>query len=177
LFIPDYEPVFKGVLARYQQDAHQFGLESYDYKQGSGRLGSRPQVKTGYLSGTFDLFHIGHLNLLRRAKACCDYLVVGVHKDGSHKGTNAFIPFEERIEIVKSIQYVDKVIAAPLEDVDAYTDIKYDYLFVGSDYEGSERFNRYEAYFQDKAVEIVYFPYTQGTSSTQLRNRIVEDTK
>jgi glycerol-3-phosphate cytidylyltransferase len=172
LFIPEYEQVFKGVLARYQQDAHQFGLESYGYKQASGRIGGKPQVKVGYLSGTFDLFHIGHLNLMKRAKACCDYLVVGVHKDASHKGKETFISFEERVEIVKSIEYVDKVISAPPEDVDAYPEVKYDYLFVGSDYEGSERFKRYEAYFEDKAVEIIYFPYTKGTSSTQLRNRI-----
>ncbi|GHT38432.1 hypothetical protein AGMMS49965_01780 [Bacteroidia bacterium] len=174
LFIPEYEQVFKGVLARYHQDAHQFGLESYGYKQASGRLGDKPQVRTGYLSGTFDLFHIGHLNLLKRAKACCDYLVVGVHRDASHKGKEVFISFEERADIVKSIEYVDKVIPAPREDIDAYPEIKYNYLFVGSDYEGSERFKRYEAYFEDKAVEIVYFPYTEGTSSTQLRSRIAE---
>lgn len=171
-FIPEYEPTFRSVIERYQADAHQYGLDSYKYKMDGGRLSTRPQVKVGYLSGTFDLFHIGHLNLLRRAKEHCDYLVVGIHKDASHKGKQAFIPFEERADIVRNIKYVDEVILSEPEDSDVYTKdiVKYDYLFVGSDYKGTERFNRYEAYFADKGVEIIYFPYTKGTSSTQLRD-------
>lgn len=174
LYIPQYEEVFKGVLERYHDDPRKFGLDSYQYKLSSGRTSSKPQLKTGYLSGTFDLFHIGHLNLLRRAKAYCDYLVVGVHKDASHKGKSTFISFEERCEIVKSIKYVDKVIPSEKEDCDVYLKgiVKYDYLFVGSDYKGTERFNRYERIFADKGVEIVYFPYTQGTSSSQLREAL-----
>ena len=174
LYIPHYEEVYKGVLERYHNDPHQFGLDSYQYKQASGRTSSRPQLKIGYLSGTFDLFHIGHLNLLRRAKECCDYLVVGVHKDASHKGKSTFISFEERCAIVKSIKYVDQVIPSEKEDCDVYLKgiVKYDFLFVGSDYKGTERFNRYEQIFADKDVEIVYFPYTQGTSSSQLREAL-----
>ena len=174
LFIPDYEAVYKGVLERYHQDPHQFGIDSYRYKLESGRMRSNPQLKIGYLSGTFDLFHIGHLNLLRRAKQCCDYLVVGVHKDASHKGKDAFISFEERCEIVRSVKYVDQVIQSEREDCDVYLKgiVKYDYLFVGSDYKGTERFNRYEQIFADKGVKIIYFPYTQGTSSTQLRDAL-----
>lgn len=174
LYIPQYEEVYKGVLERYHNDPHQFGLDSYQYKQASGRTSSRPQLKIGYLSGTFDLFHIGHLNLLRRAKEHCDYLVVGVHKDASHKGKSTFISFEERCEIVRSIKYVDQVIPSEREDCDVYLKgiVKYDYLFVGSDYKGTERFNRYEEIFADKGVEIVYFPYTQGTSSSQLREAL-----
>ena len=174
LFIPQYEEVFKGVLARYHDDPHQYGVDSYNYKLQNGRLSNRPQLKIGYLSGTFDLFHIGHLNMLRRAKQYCDYLVVGVHKDASHKGKTVFIPFEERMEIVRNIKYVDQVIESEPEDSDIWTKriVQYDYLFVGSDYKGSERFNRYEEYFKDKGVEIIYFPYTQGTSSKQLRKAI-----
>lgn len=174
LYIPQYEEVFKGVLERYHDDPRKFGLDSYQYKLSSGRTSSKPQLKIGYLSGTFDLFHVGHLNLLRRAKAYCDYLVVGVHKDASHKGKSTFISFEERCEIVKSIKYVDKVIPSEKEDCDVYLKgiVKYDYLFVGSDYKGTERFNRYERIFADKGVEIVYFPYTQGTSSSQLREAL-----
>ena len=174
LYIPEYEEVYKGVLERYHNDPHQFGLDSYQYKQASGRTSSRPQLKIGYLSGTFDLFHIGHLNLLRRAKEHCDYLVVGVHKDASHKGKSTFISFEERCEIVKSIKYVDQVIPSEREDCDVYLKgiVKYDYLFVGSDYKGTERFNRYEQIFADKGVKIIYFPYTQGTSSSQLREAL-----
>lgn len=174
LFIPQYEEVYKGVLERYHNDPHQFGLDSYQYKQNSGRTSSKPQLKIGYLSGTFDLFHIGHLNLLRRAKEHCDYLVVGVHKDASHKGKSTFISYEERCEIVRSIKYVDQVIPSEREDCDIYLKgiVKFDYLFVGSDYKGTERFNRYEEIFADKGVEIIYFPYTQGTSSSQLREAL-----
>lgn len=174
LYIPDYESVYKGVLDRYATDAHEFGLSSYRYKQESGRANNKPQVKIGYLSGTFDLFHIGHLNMLRQAKQYCDYLVVGVHKDASHKGKETFIPLAERMDIVRNIRYVDEVILSLPEDDDIYKQgiVKYDYLFVGSDYKGSERFNRYEAYFADKDVKIIYFPYTKGTSSTQLREAL-----
>ena len=175
LFIPQYEEVFSGVLNRYHDDPHQFGIDSFQYKMKAGRFNFHPQVKIGYLSGTFDLFHVGHLNLLRRAKEMCDMLVVGVHKDASHKGKETFIPFEERMNIVQSIKYVDMVIPSKREDMDVYKDgiVKYDYLFVGSDYKGTERFNRYEEYFADKNVKIIYFPYTKGTSSTQIRNLIV----
>ncbi|MBR5630251.1 MAG: SDR family NAD(P)-dependent oxidoreductase [Bacteroidales bacterium] len=174
LYIPQYEEVFKGVLERYHDDPRKFGLDSYQYKLSSGRTSSKPQLKIGYLSGTFDLFHVGHLNLLRRAKECCDYLVVGIHKDASHKGKSTFISFEERCEIVKSIKYVDKVIPSEKEDCDVFLKgiVKYDYLFVGSDYKGTERFNRYEQIFADTDVKIIYFPYTQGTSSSQLREAL-----
>lgn len=174
LYIPEYEPIFKNVIARYSENPKKFAAESYEYKINGNRLQLTPQMKVGYLSGTFDLFHIGHLNLLKRAKEQCDYLVVGVHKDASHKGKTTFIPFEERKMIVGSISYVDKVIDSEKEDVDVYVKniVRYDKLFVGSDYKGSERFNRYEDYFKDKGVEIIYFPYTKGTSSTQLRTMI-----
>ena len=102
-YIPQYEEIYQGVIERYHADARQFGLDSYRYKVEGGRLTARPQVKVGYLSGTFDLFHIGHLNLLRRARQYCDYLVVGVHRDASHKGKQTFIPYEERVAILKEI--------------------------------------------------------------------------
>ena len=172
LFIPQYDEIFKDVLARYHNDPHEYGLHSYDYKKESGRIDNAKRVKIGYMSGTFDLFHIGHLNIIRKAKAQCDYLIVGVHPSGKRKGKETFIPFEERKAIVASCKYVDRVVDALPEDTDIWPEIHYDKLFVGSDYKGSERFNRYEEFFSDKDVEIVYFPYTQGTSSTQLRDRI-----
>lgn len=174
LFIPQYEEVYKGVIERYQHDSHKFGIDSYQYKKNSKRISKTPQLKIGYLSGTFDLFHIGHLNLLRRAKQYCDYLVVGVHQDASHKGKEAFIPYEERVEIVRNIKYVDKVIPSEKEDSDVYAKniVHYDFLFVGTDYKGTERFNRYESFFADKGVEIVYLPYTKETNSTQLREAL-----
>lgn len=171
LFIPQYDEVFSGVISRYQADPHRFGVDSYQYKKECGRFNLNPQTTIGYLSGTWDLFHIGHLNILRRAKQYCDYLVVGVHKDASHKGKETFIPFEERMDIVRNIKFVDQVIPSEREDCDVYLKgiVKYNRLFVGSDYKGTERFLRYEKIFADKGVEIIYFPYTTGTSSTQLR--------
>ena len=174
LFIPKYEETFKGVIDRYRTDPHEYGVHSYAYKIQSGRFNDKPQLKIGYMSGTFDLFHIGHLNLIRRAKQCCDWLVVGVHADASHKGKETFIPLQERMEIVRSIKYVDQVILSEREDSDVYFKgrVKYDFLFVGSDYKGTERFNRYERLFENTGVKIIYFPYTGGTSSTQLRDVI-----
>ena len=176
-FIPNYEETLKGVLERYHDDPHGYGLYSYEYKKNSGRLDNAKIVKIGYLSGTFDLFHVGHLNILKRAKQQCDYLIVGVHDSGAWKGKDTFIPLEERKAIVASCKYVDRVIDSCREDSDVWDIWHYDKLFVGSDYKGTERFNRYEEYFKDKGVEIVYFPYTKGTSSTQIRNAIVSKSK
>lgn len=177
LFIPHYEETFKAVMERYHDDPHEYGLHSYQFKKESGRLDNNKRVKIGYLSGTFDLFHIGHLNLLRRAKQQCDFLIVGVHGSGAWKGKETFIPFEERKQIVASCKYVDKVVDSCTEDSDAWKLWHYDRLFVGSDYKGTERFNRYEEYFKDRGVEIVYFPYTQSTSSTQIRKTVLLKTK
>ncbi len=174
LWIPKYEETYREVLERYHADPATFGAESWRYKQASGRASDRPRGKVGFLSGTFDLFHIGHLNLLRRAKQYCDYLIVGVHPPGSsHKNKPTFIPLEERMAIVGSIKYVDEVVVTLDEDDDMYKLCPYDYLFVGSDYKGTERFNRYERELCSLGVKIIYFPYTQGTSSTQLREALL----
>ncbi|MBE6568568.1 MAG: SDR family NAD(P)-dependent oxidoreductase [Ruminococcaceae bacterium] len=171
LYIPQYEEIYKDVLSRYKNAPEAFGDDSYRYKAQSKRISDKPQVVVGYLSGTFDLFHIGHLNLLRRAKEHCDYLIVGVHNSGAWKGKETYIPFEERCEILRNIKFVDMVVESPDEDSDAWSIYRYDKLFVGSDYKGTERFKRYEDFLADKA-EIIYFPYTKGTSSTQLRDAI-----
>ncbi len=176
LFIPDYEKTYKGVIERYNADAHEYGKHSYRYKISSGRVANKRGVRVGYLSGTFDLFHLGHLNLLKRAKEKCDYLIVGVHPDASHKAKKTFIPFEERMAVVGGCKYVDKVVPSCREDSDAWDLHHYDVLFVGSDYKGTERFIRYEAYFKDKGVDIVYFDYTKGTSSTIIRENIIKET-
>lgn len=170
LYIPD-EEIYGDVLRRYKEDAHAFGLDSYEYKKQSGRVRESATV-VGYLSGTFDLFHVGHLNLLKRAKAQCDYLIVGVHPSAAHKNKETYIPFEERKAVVGSVKYVDKVVESFPEDDAAWDAFHYNKLFVGSDYKGTERFNRYEEYFKEKNVEIVYFPYTTSTSSTMIRKNI-----
>lgn len=177
LFIPQYEETYKAVLERYEKNPHEYGIHSYEYKIQSGRVFNEKRVRIGYLSGTFDLFHVGHLNLLKRAKQHCDYLIVGVHPSAAHKGKITFIPFDERKQIVAACKYVDRVVESCPEDCDAWDLYHYDRLFVGSDYKGTERFNHYEEYFKDKGVEIVYFPYTQGTSSTQIRKTVLLKTK
>ena len=130
------------------------------------------RIVKGYMSGTFDLFHVGHLNILRRASEQCDHLTIGVHSSGTWKGKETFISFEERSQIVGAIRFVDEVIPSFPEDADGWTEIGYHKLIVGSDYEGSERFRKYEEYFQDKDVEIIYLPYTTHSSSTKLRQAI-----
>ncbi len=172
-FIPNYE-VYGEVIQRYRKDPDKFGLESYNYKLENNKLQPKPKTKIGYLTGSFDLFHIGHLNLLRRAKQYCDYLVVGVHTDGSHKGKELLIPLEQRMEIIRGTKYADEVVECTQSDLDAYEDIKYDFLFVGSDYKGTERFNHYEEVLNPLGVKIIYFPYTKETNSTKIREKITK---
>lgn len=129
----------------------------------------------GYTTGVFDLFHIGHLNILKQAKEHCDYLIVGVTVDElvSYKGTNAIIPFEERMKIVEAIKYVDEVVPqSSMDKMEAWNRLKFNKMFVGSDWKGTDKWNKFEEEFKEVNVEIVYFPYTQGTSSTQLRETL-----
>ena len=177
LFIPKYDEIFKDVINRYRTNPLEYGLYSYNYKEKSGRINRKPQCVVGYLSGTFDLFHIGHLNLLRNAKKHCDYLIVGVHNSGAWKGKDTYISLKERKEIVAACKYVDKVVDSCEEDSDAWSVWHYDKLIVGSDYQGSDRFKRYEEYFTNKDVDIIYLPYTKTTSSTQLRKAIEKNSK
>ena len=176
-FIPQYDEVYREVLKHYYIDPHEYGLHSLRYKKDSDRLDNQRRVTIGYLSGTFDLFHIGHLNLLKRAKQNCDYLIVGVHNSGAWKGKETFIPFDERKAIISACRYVDKVVDSCQEDSDAWYLWHFDRLFVGSDYQGTPRFRKYEEFFKDKNVEIMYFPYTQSTNSTQIRKTILLNTK
>ena len=131
------------------------------------------KYKIGYTTGVYDLFHIGHLNLLKNAKEQCDYLIVGVTVDElvSYKGKQAVIPFEERIEIVKAIRYVDKVV--PQDDMDkvkAWEKYNYNALFVGDDWKGKPNWIKYQQQLAEKNVDVVYLPYTKETSSTKLRD-------
>lgn len=133
----------------------------------------------GYTAGVYDLFHIGHLNLLKNAKGMCDRLVVGVTVDElvSYKGKNAMIPFEERIEIVRSIKYVDT--AVPQYDMDKLSACKKlgaTLLFVGDDWYETEKWEQYEKDFKEAGIRIIYFPYTKGVSST-LINKKIENVK
>ncbi|MBC2242388.1 adenylyltransferase/cytidyltransferase family protein [Listeria booriae] len=135
----------------------------------------RKHYKIGYTTGVYDMFHIGHLNLLKRAKAQCDYLIVGVTVDElvSYKKKQAVIPFEERIEIVKHISYVDEVVPqVNMNKMEAWQRLGFDAIFVGDDWKGSDTWNQFEADFSKVGVTIEYLPYTKGTSSTQLRQTL-----
>ena len=125
----------------------------------------------GYTTGVYDLFHIGHLNLLKNAKGMCDRLVVGVTVDElvQYKGKTAVIPFEERVEIVRACRYVDAVV--PQYDMDKLKVCKKlgaTYMFVGDDWYGTEKWKEYEKEFAREGISIVYFPYTLGVSSTKI---------
>lgn len=132
----------------------------------------------GYTTGVYDMFHIGHLNVLRRAKEQCDYLIVGVSTDElvqHDKGKTPVIPYAERAEIVSAIKYVDKVVPQPDKDkVAAWRRHKFDKMFVGSDWQGTETWARFEEQFAPLGVEIVYLPHTDGISSTQL-TQVIKD--
>lgn len=129
----------------------------------------------GYTSGVYDLFHIGHLNLLRNAKGMCDKLVVGVTTDElvSYKNKKAVIPFHERMEIVRSSRYVDSVV--PQENMDKFEmwkKLKFDVMFVGDDWYANDKWEELEKQFKEVDVPIVFFPYTKGTSSTLLNETL-----
>ena len=130
------------------------------------------KYKIGYTTGVFDMFHIGHLNILRRAKEQCDYLVVGVTTDElvSYKNKKSIIPHNERMTIIEAIKYVDKVVPQDsMDKMEAWGKYKFNAMFVGSDWQGTDKWNEYEKQFREVNVDIVYFPYTRHTSSTELR--------
>lgn len=157
------------IIEKYKQNTKLFAKDYYeDKKNRLSKLNNKPMI-VGYLSGSFDYLHLGHINIIKEAKKLCDYLVVGVHKDGSHKNKTLHLSLDDRIETIKSITYVDEVIIADREDTDTYNNIKYNILFVGDDYKNSERFNRYESFFQKLNVKIVYLPYTNIINSTEIR--------
>ena len=132
-------------------------------------------LKIGYTTGVYDLFHIGHLNLLRRAKAQCDYLIVGVSTDDlvEYKGKRSVIPFEERKEIVGAIKYVDEVVTQEnMDKLGAWKKYHFNVMFVGDDWKGTDKWNKIEKELQEVGAEVVYFPYTKGTSSTLINETL-----
>jgi glycerol-3-phosphate cytidylyltransferase len=133
-------------------------------------------LRIGYAAGAFDLFHVGHLNILKHAKSHCDYLIAGVVSDEMlqlTKGFTPFIPLAERLEIVSHINYVDEARAEVLPDkLDTWRDVGFNVFFKGDDWRGTEKGIRLEREFAEVGVEVVYFPYTIVTSSTQLRRAL-----
>lgn len=129
----------------------------------------------GYTTGVFDLFHVGHVNLLRNARALCDKLIVGVTVDElvAYKNKRAVIPFPERIEVVRACRYTDVAISQESMDKFAiWEKIRFDVMFVGDDWYKSDRWNELDENFRAANVRIVYLPYTKGTSSTLINETL-----
>jgi glycerol-3-phosphate cytidylyltransferase len=132
--------------------------------------------RIGYAAGAFDLFHIGHLNILKHARSQCDHLIAGVVSDEMlelTKGSGPVIPLAERLEIVSAISFVDEARAETVPDkLDTWRDVGFTTFFKGDDWRGTEKGLRLEREFAAVGVEVVYFPYTMHTSSTQLRRAL-----
>jgi glycerol-3-phosphate cytidylyltransferase len=132
--------------------------------------------RIGYAPGAYDLFHIGHLNLLRQAKERCDFLIAGVVADDvltKHKGVMPTIPLKERLEIVRNVRFVDAAVPAVTNDkVEIWNELHFNVLFKGDDWQGTEKGVKLERDFAALGVEIVYFKYTAATSSSALRRTL-----
>ncbi len=130
----------------------------------------------GYTAGTFDMFHIGHLNLLKNAKSRCDYLIVGVNSDKlveEYKGKKVVVPLVERMEIIRALRFVDEVISVDSLDKRIIWDQKhYDLLFIGDDWKGNPRWETTKNEMKQFGVETIFLPYTKGTNSTLLREKL-----
>ncbi len=181
--IRDYMPVVRQL--------HRAGIPNYsvydpylEYREEQKQAETEQSKKynVGYVAGVFDLFHIGHLNLFRRAKEQCNYLIVGVVTDEGvirHKKSKPAIPFEERMEIVQACRYVDRAVEIPLDKGDtdeAYRRYKFDVQFSGSDYADDPKWEAKREFLQKHGAELVFFPYTEGISTTQLKD-VVDGSK
>ncbi|GAA3083092.1 adenylyltransferase/cytidyltransferase family protein [Streptomyces goshikiensis] len=140
-----------------------------------GATARRP-YRVGYAPGAYDLFHIGHLNILRHARSQCDYLVAGVVSDEMAeraKGRRPMIPLVERLEIVRSVKYVDAAFVETVPDkVETWKQVRFDVIFKGDDWRDTPKGDKLEKDFAEVGVDVVYFPYTVHTSSTQLRRAL-----
>ena len=135
----------------------------------------KKKYKVGYTTGVFDMFHIGHLNILKRAKEQCEYLIVGVSTDEvvmTYKHKQPVIPFIERCEIVAAIRYVDKVVPqTSLDKLEAYHKYKFEVMFHGSDWKGTAMYNEITERLKTVGVDTVFFPHTDGISSTLIKEK------
>ena len=193
LFEDDVYPVpceFNSYLKRQYDDIWRVPdnvgeLEHFIYS-----INSREKVNSikkervvGYTAGAFDLFHIGHLNLLKKAKENCDYLIVGITTDElieKTKGKRPFVPLSERIDIVSNCKFVDKVVVQDdLDKFEAWKNYQYNVLFSGDDWKNSPRWIEYEEKLNSVGARIEYFQYTKTTSSSKIQkiieNRSIEE--
>ena len=136
------------------------------------------KYKVGYTTGVFDMFHIGHLNILKRAKERCDYLIVGVSTDEvvkEYKHKTPIIPFEERVAIVSELKCVDEVVPqTSMNKMEAWEKLHFDALFHGSDWQNSDMYNKIVEDFSKIGVDVVFLPHTEGISSTMLADILHE---
>ena len=136
------------------------------------------KYKIGYCAGVYDLFHIGHVNLLRRAKEASEYLIVGVLTDElvvHFKKNPPYIPFEERIQMVAACRYVDEAVPVTFETIgkiDAWDKYHYDAFFSGDDYSGNPVWMEEKRLLNERGSDVIFFPYTQTTSSTKIKQAI-----
>ena len=130
------------------------------------------KYKIGYTTGVYDMFHIGHLNVIERAKEQCDYLIVGVSTDElvrHEKNKIPVIPYEERVAIVSALRAVDEVVPqVDKNKLEAWKRLHFNKMFVGSDWKGTPEWKKFERELKPYGVEIIYLPHTDGISSTQL---------
>ncbi len=134
------------------------------------------KYKVGYTTGVFDMFHIGHLNILKRAKEQCEYLIVGVSTDEvvqTYKHKTPIIPFEQRMAIVEAIKYVDKVVPQiTMDKMEAWKNIKFNAMFHGNDWQNSALYDDYVKKFAEVGVDVVFLPHTDGISSTDIAKKL-----
>ena len=137
------------------------------------------KYKIGYTTGVFDMFHIGHLNVLKRAKEQCDYLIVGVSTDElveSYKNKRPIVPFAERLAIVSAIKYVDQVVPqTSMDKAEAWNRLHFDAVFHGDDWKGSDLYNDIASKLDAVGCELVFLPHTEGVSSTMRAQCLCEE--
>jgi glycerol-3-phosphate cytidylyltransferase len=137
------------------------------------------KYKVGFTAGTYDMFHIGHLNLIEHAKENCDYLIVGVNSDElvqSYKNKKPLVEQFQRAKIISALKYVDEAhLMESLDKMDAWDKFKFDAVFIGSDYEGSERYKLEAERLAEVGAKVEFVPYSEGISSTILAHRIIDN--
>ena len=183
--IKDFSPVMEQLDAMWKEygvfdPQRTYGIPKAPLQKKNTSLAEKDKYNVGYVAGVFDLFHIGHLNILRRAKEHCDYLIVGVVSDRQvreYKKVEPFVPFEERLDMIRSCRYVDEAHEIPFEHPDtdmAWKLYHFDVQFSGSDYEHDPVWLKKKEWLEERGSTMVFFPYTQSTSSTRLKKLIEE---
>lgn len=134
------------------------------------------KYKIGYTTGVFDMFHVGHLNIIKQAKEYCDFLIVGVSTDElveTYKNKKPIIPLQERMKIVEAIRYVDKVIIqTSMDKFKAWEELGFNAIFHGDDWKNSSMYNALEEKFSKVGVDMVFLPHTDGVSSTLIKEKL-----